>query len=77
MAALESEESNIQTDIKIESQRYAKWEQENMRRRHNYIPFLFNLLTTLSKKDKLDDLITKAKTQEQARRDANKNKAKV
>lgn len=35
--------------------------QENLRRRHNYVPFIVSLLKVLSQKGHLNDLVTKAK----------------
>jgi ubiquitin carboxyl-terminal hydrolase L5 len=39
-----------------ETERQAKWKLENERRRHNYVPFVFELLQQLAKKNMLEGL---------------------
>jgi ubiquitin carboxyl-terminal hydrolase L5 len=47
---------NVGAQIQEEAERLAKWKAENERRRHNYVPAIFELLKQLATKNMLDDL---------------------
>ncbi|CAK4699998.1 hypothetical protein LEN26_005570 [Aphanomyces euteiches] len=43
--------------IAAEEQKRANWKKENLRRKHNYVPFVIKLLQILAKKGQLDPLL--------------------
>ena len=47
--------------IKEEEFKMENYKEENQRRRHNYIPFLVNLLKILAQKNELMNLVEEAK----------------
>jgi ubiquitin carboxyl-terminal hydrolase L5 len=49
---------------------------ENIRRRHNYLPFIMELLKILAQEGKLVDLVAKAKEKAAEKREREKQAAK-
>jgi ubiquitin carboxyl-terminal hydrolase L5 len=60
-AGAESEEAlELQEKIKDEETKFENWKIENIRRKHNYVPFLFSLLQALAAKGELKGLVDTA-----------------
>merc|ERR1712157_365747 len=59
--------SALEDLIKAEDEKREKWKNENIRRRHNYFPFILNLLAMLGKKGLLKDLTERAKEKKKAK----------
>jgi len=53
--------SELEDLIQSEQEKKRKWTIENVRRRHNYFPFILNLIGVLGQKGLLKDLTEKAK----------------
>lgn len=59
---IESEISRFQAIVTNEDDKMLRYKMENVRRRHNYLPFIMELLKLLAKKGDLVDLAERAKT---------------
>ena len=51
----------LQEELERENDKRQQWKDENIRRRHNYIPFMFEMLRALGEKGQLQPLIDKAR----------------
>merc|ERR1712216_879008 len=51
----------LEVNIKTEDDKFAAWKQENIRRKHNYIPFVMALMKVLAERGQLQPMVTKAK----------------
>jgi len=75
---IEEEIRQIKMQIQNEETKYKSWKSENVRRRHNYVPFVFNLIKLLAEKGKLDGLVeagkkTSTERIERAKKNQNNN----
>mmetsp|Transcript_11996 Transcript_11996/g.14992 ORF Transcript_11996/g.14992 Transcript_11996/m.14992 type:complete len:266 (-) Transcript_11996:43-840(-) len=59
-AGLEDEIADVKAQIMAEEEKRKQWKLENERRRHNYLPFIIQLLKEVAKSGKLEDMSKKA-----------------
>jgi ubiquitin carboxyl-terminal hydrolase L5 len=63
--------------IAEEEDRQARWKVENQRRRHNYVPLIFDVLTMLSKKNMLEGMFKDAIERKKQKTEAKKQSQRV
>jgi ubiquitin carboxyl-terminal hydrolase L5 len=54
--------TELTREIEMESQKVEQWKVDNMRRKHNYVPFIVNLLKLLAERGELMPLLEAAKS---------------
>jgi len=62
LAHLSTRSARLQREIEMESQKAEQWKVENRRRKHNYVPFIVNLLKLLAERGELMPLVDAAKS---------------
>ncbi|EGG20526.1 peptidase C12 family protein [Cavenderia fasciculata] len=61
LAEMDEHLETIDQNIMMEDEKFRNWREENIRRKHNYIPFIIKLLQILAERQELIPLINKAK----------------
>jgi len=56
---------SICAELNAEEDKHKRWKEENIRRRHNYVPFVVQLLRILASKGELMPLLEAAKSSTQ------------
>ena len=51
----------LQEELHHERQKHQRWHAENVRRKTNYVPWIFNLLKLLAEKGRLQGVISQAR----------------
>ncbi|GFR45500.1 hypothetical protein Agub_g6886 [Astrephomene gubernaculifera] len=58
---VEAEISSLHEALAAEQTKHRSWHEENVRRKHNYVPFIFNLLKLMAQRGELGPLIERAR----------------
>ena len=69
-----TELENLRNKLAMEEEKFKSWREENIRRRHNYVPFIMNLLQGLGEKGHLTPLLQAAQAKEAQRAPAGKKR---
>ena len=65
LASMQEDKQRLGEDLLAEDNKYKKWMVENQRRKHNYVPFILNLLEKLADEQKLIPLMESAKEKQE------------
>ncbi|XP_059584392.1 ubiquitin carboxyl-terminal hydrolase isozyme L5 isoform X2 [Alligator mississippiensis] len=68
LSSIQSEVAKYQMLIDEENQKLKRYKIENIRRKHNYLPFIMELLKTLAEHQQLIPLVEKAKEKQNAKK---------
>uniref|UniRef100_A0A669EN13 ubiquitinyl hydrolase 1 n=1 Tax=Oreochromis niloticus TaxID=8128 RepID=A0A669EN13_ORENI len=68
LSSIQSEIAKYQLLIEEENQKLKRYKIENIRRKHNYLPFIMELLKTLAEYQQLIPLVEKAKEKQSAKK---------
>ncbi|KAM6065701.1 ubiquitin carboxyl-terminal hydrolase isozyme L5 isoform 1-T1 [Chlamydotis macqueenii] len=68
LSSIKSEVAKYQMLIEEENQKLKRYKIENIRRKHNYLPFIMELLKTLAEHQQLIPLVEKAKEKQNAKK---------
>jgi len=77
LSAAEEQIANYTSLLSQEEEKRQKYISENARRRHNYLPFIMELLRALAKKGELMPLAEKARELTKARLESEKARKKL
>lgn len=66
----------LQLRIAEEEERRKQWKKENIRRKHNYLPFIVQLLKSLADEGKLTEVYEKAKEKAVKKKEAKEKEKK-
>jgi len=73
---VETKLQECQVGVAEEEEKRRQWKLENVRRRHNYIPFIMQMLKILAEKGELVSLIEQAKQRESQKKKKEKKESK-
>jgi len=77
LQAIDAEINTLKEKLNTEEEKRKKWKIENVRRRHNYIPFIMNTLKILAERGELLPLLEKAKQKSSEKKTRQKENKKT